>query len=444
MKSKVLALFDIINIKKDVSDWSFKTKLFYTALLLLVYRIGVHIPVPFTDVDAIRAAFKASSDSPFLQAFAMVGGSSSTLGVLTLGVAPYITASIIFSLLKNVIPRLKEMDETNEGKSKIQQWTRYLTIPLSVVQALGIVASAPALFHMSIFTESGVLPILVGTATMTVGALIAMRLGELITLKGVTNGTSLIISASILANMPTLYVNVWSNHSVIGVVALSAVLVSVIALATYVEHTEYRVPVLYPKTSMRRNVSFNNIPIKVAIAGVLPVIFSSSLLSVPYMLQQFMPDNKTLQTINAHFSHQSALYTIVYMLLTVGMTFFSLSMVFNVHDLSEQIKHQGGYINGKRPGQDTESFLRFIANRMCFLDGVYLCVMSMVTLQLFPLIGLTTGAFGATSIIILCTVTVTLLSAIEAENGMKSIRNFTLFTGKKASAPKQSLFARGK
>lgn len=426
LKNKIISLIDLCNIRKDATDWPFETKLFYTILLLVVYRIGVHIPIPFTNPELIRNAFKANGDSPFLQAFAMVGGSSQTLGVLALGVAPYITASILFSLIKNISPRLKTISETPEGQSKINQWTRYLSIPLSVLQSLGIVLGAPVLFRTNIYTEQGALPIVVGTAVMTAGALVAMRLGECITIRGVMNGTSLIISASILAHMPTLFVNVWVNHKIIGVVCLSAVLLATVSLATYVEHAEYRVPVIYPKTSMRRNVTPSNIPVKVAIAGVLPVIFSSSLLSMPSVLGQIWPNNHAISEANRVLAHNGVPYLVLYVLLTVALTFFSLAMTFDIHMISEQINHQGGFVVGKRPGFSTEAFLSFIANRMCFLDAVYLCVISMVTLQVFPLLGLTAGGFGATSVIILCTVTVTLLSAIEAESNMKSIRSFSL------------------
>lgn len=425
---KNFSFLSFLNIKKDIKEWSLGTKIFYTILLLVIYRIGVYIPIPFTNTEVLQEALKNNSDSPFLQAFAMVGGSANSLGILTLGVSPYITASIVLSLMKNVIPRLKTMNETYEGQQKIQQWTRYLTIPLAILQSLGIVVSAPYLFGVNVYTHTGILPLIIGTSVMTVGALIAMRLGELITLKGITNGTSLIISTSILASLPGLFATSWVNNQFIGIIWLISILLIVISFVTYVENSEYRIPVLYPKTSFKPTTSKTSIPIKVAIAGVLPVIFSSSLLSIPLLLQNFFPSNNIIQKINIFLSYGNLPYTILYILLTIALTFFSLSMTFNTKELSERIKHQGGYIAGKRPGYNTEAFLTSLAYKMCFLDGIYLCLISMVTIQIFPLIGLTTGAFGATSIIILCTVTVTLLSALEAEKKMKNLNNFSLFS----------------
>lgn len=401
--------------KKDVSDWNFKNKLAFTILMLVVYRIGVMIPIPFVNSNVFKDAVDQSQIAGgLLSAAAMVGGSLTQLGVFSLGVMPYITASIIFQLLKVAVPKLQALGQTDSGKKQITQWTRYVTVFLGFTQALGVVLGAPALMGINIFTEDTVIAKIIAVLTMTAGTLIIMRMGEELTAKGIGNGMSVIIFTSILSSLPNLIYQSYLAKGILSAIALFIILALILAMVSYIEKCEYRLSIVYAKTSTRKTVNHNNLPIKLAIAGVLPVILSSVLISVPRLLEGVW-DAGWIKWWNIHIGQGTIAYGIVFSLLTIAMTFFSVVIVFNVQEISKNIKTNGGFVTGKRPGEDTEVYLKYIANEMAGLDAIYLVLIGLVPLYLFPLVGVSEVAFGATSIIILCTVIVTILAVIDTE-----------------------------
>lgn len=410
---------------RDWTDWSFKQKLGFTLLMLFIYRVGVAIPLPFVDPTAFEEALSEGFASNFVAAITMVGGSLTQLGLFSLGVMPYITASIIFQLLKVALPRIKEMTENPVEQKRITQWTRYLTVFIAFTQSIGIILGAPMLLGVQVFTSTSILARVLTIFTMIVGAVIVMRIGEEITMRGVSNGMSLVIATSILSSMPALVYESFLGEKVFGVVGFSIILLGVLAIVSYVEKSEYRIPVIYPKTQYSVTGK-SNLPVKVAIAGVLPVIFSSVFISVPQMLTGFIKA-EWVSIIATTLTPGNWVYTILFILITVGMTYFSVQMVFDVDMISRQINEQGGFVVGKRPGKETKEFIKYIAYKMAGLDAVYLVVISLITLYLFPLVGVPEGAFGATSIIILSTVTVTLLATIDTETATKNLKKHSLF-----------------
>lgn len=404
---------------RSAADWSFKQKLAFTLGILFIYRVGVMIPLPFVNSDVFTNALAQSEIAgSLLSAATMVGGSLTQMGVFSLGVMPFITSSIVFQLLKLASPQLKELGETDAGKKQITQWTRYLTLLFASIQAVGIVIGAPSLLGVDVFGSAGLYPKIVAVLVMVAGSIIIMRFGEEITLKGIGNGTSLVIFTSILASIPALITQASIAKSWFGIILFLAILLGILAVVSYVEKSEYRVTVLYTKTSIRSNPSATHLPIKVAIAGVLPVILASALLSVPKLIGSFT-NWAWLQWIDINWPHGSVPYSLIFMLLIVGMTFFSVPMTFDAGMIAKSLKNQGGFVDGKTPGKGTEKYLSWIAQHMAGLDAVYLIAIGMASLYLFPLAGVPEGAFGATSIIILATVVVTLLGTIQSEISSK-------------------------
>lgn len=402
-------------------------KIRVTIALIFLYVLGTTIPLPFVDGAAFQAGIDESTLGTTLAGMmSIVGSSLSRLGLFSLGVMPYITASIIFSLLKFAIPRLKEIAE-NE-KERVTQWTRYLSIFLAATTGFTILYSAPKMLGVQVFPDSFIAFIIAWFA-ITVGAVITMRLGELVTAHGVTNGTSLLIFTSILAGMPSLILNAWVSHKVMGVVGFALIILGILGLAAFIEQAIYKVRVTYPKTSLRQVPSRSFIPIKVAIAGVLPVIFSSTFMSIPMLLGSFMNswtrpgwlqawtwlDGQWLLDISNAIPFGSFWYSAIYAVLTVAMTFFSVPMVFDTEQIADQVSKGGGIVEGVKGAGPLRSRLNYLVSKMAGIDALYLIVISAATLFLFPVVGIRDGAFGATSIIILTTVVVTLLQAVRAE-----------------------------
>ena len=407
------------------NDWTFAQKAWFTIALIVVYRIGVTIPLPFVDAGVFEGAIKTSTAAGSLvTAMTMVGSSIAQMGVFALGVMPFITASIVMQLMKVVFPKIKEMYEGDATKKIITQWTRYLAIVIAIIQGAGILIGSERMLGVDVFTTKSWVAFVIALFAMVVGSVIVMRLGEEITLKGVSNGTSLLIFTSILASLPTLMTQSYISKSWIGVIIFSAILLAVLALVAYVEKSEYKVPVVYPKTSVGAGSTRNNLPIKVAIAGVLPVIFASSLMSLPLMASA-ITQWEWVKWVERYFTFGTGLYAAVFVLLTIAATFFSVPLVFDPHQIATQIRANGGTVDNKRPGTETEKFLAYVSQKMAGLDSVYLVLISLATLYLFPLSGLAGGAFGATSIIILATVAVTLFAAIKAETSTKNLKDYS-------------------
>ena len=408
------------------SEWSIRKKLIFMVLLLMVYRVGVAIPVPFVNPQFISDSLASMRGEGLLLAMSMVGGSFTRLGLLSLGVMPYITASIIMQLMKVVIPKVEEAYRSDSGQKKITQWTRYLALLLAAIQSVSVVLGMPLLMGGQVFTTNSATAKIIAIFSLTIGAMITMRLGEIITQKGIGNGTSLIIFTSILVGLPSLITN--SSMSVGWFAAVGFVLVLAVLLAfiVYIEKTEYRVKVIYTKNSRNNRVQSNHLPIKVSIAGVLPVIFASTMVAVPQIIATIF-QNETTAKINNLFMYGAPLYTATFLLLTVFFTFFSLILVFDTKKLSANLTSSGGFIAGKRPGEETKQYLDRKSRQLSVFGAIYLVIISVVSIYVFPIVGVRAGGFTATSVIILCTVIVTLITAIQSEKSKQNTGKISIF-----------------
>lgn len=397
-------------------DWGLKEKILFVIVMIAIYRIGVSIPIPFVNSEAFADQLGKPALDTLLYATTMMGGSLTQLGIMSLGVLPFITASIVFQLLKVISPKISEMYKSDMDRKKITQWTRYLAVILSITQSVGFVIGAPALMGFSVFTTSSPWAIGIGIFSMTVGAVLAMRIGEEITLRGIGNGTSLLIFTSILATIPAMIAQTYRTEGIETSAIFVGLLILVFAFIMFIEKSEYRVPITYTKSSnnVSRSTQASMLPVKVAIAGVLPVIFASTLSMIPTLLSQFYTKDWVLK-IAEKMEYGSTPFVTVTIVLTIFFTFFSIKMVFDIDRISTELRSQGGFIDGQRPGEETESYLRKIGRQMGVLDAIYLSVISLGTFIAMPMLGIANNSFAATSIIILGTVVVTFLAAIDSE-----------------------------
>lgn len=397
-------------------DWGLKEKILFVIVMIVLYRIGVSIPIPFVNTEAFAEQLGKPALDTMLYATTMMGGSLTQLGLMSLGVLPYITASIIFQLLKVVSPKINEMHKNEVDRKKITQWTRYLSVVLSVTQAVGFVIGAPALMGFSVFTTSEPFAIVIGIFSMTIGAVLAMRIGEEITLRGIGNGTSLLIFTSILATIPAMIAQVYRGDGVEKTLIFLGLLILVFGFIMFVEKSEYRIPITYTKSShnVSRSTQASMLPVKVAIAGVLPVIFASTIVMLPSIIAQFYK-KEWVTELATTFEFGGTPFIILSLVLTVFFTFFSIKIVFDIDRITSELSSQGGFIDGQRPGRETESFLKKIGNQMGVLDAIYLSIISSGTMISMPLLGLNNNSFAATSIIILGTVVVTFIAAVDSE-----------------------------
>lgn len=397
-------------------DWGLSQKIMFVIAMVILYRIGVSIPIPFVNSEAFAEQLEKPALDTLLYATTMMGGSLSQLGMMSLGVLPFITASIIFQLLKVISPKINEMYQSDMDRKKITQWTRYLAVVLSITQSVGFVVGAPALMGFSVFTTSSPWAIGMGIFTMTIGAVLAMRIGEEITLRGIGNGTSLLIFTSILATIPAMIAQTYRFEGLNTSLIFVGLLVLVFAFIMFVEKSEYRIPVTYTKSghNVSRSTQASMLPVKVAIAGVLPVIFASTISMLPTMVSQFYSKDWVID-LAAKMEFGSPWFIGVSIVLTILFTFFSIKMVFDIERITTELRSQGGFIDGKRPGKETQDYLKKIGNQMGVLDAVYLSIISAGTFIAMPMLGITNNSFAATSIVILGTVVVTFLAAVDSE-----------------------------
>ena len=384
-----------------------KNRILFTLLMLLVYRVGAHITVPGLDQAALREQFGALQGT-FLGVYDMfVGGGLSRATVFALGIMPYISASIMFQLLAAVFPTIEKLQrEGDEGRKKITQWTRYTTVGLSIVQAYGY-----AIFLGSMagaVRTPGVGFVFTTVLALTVGAVVVMWLGEQITEDGIGNGMSLLIFFSIIQGFPAAVARTWESLMLgeigpFALVALLVVLVGVTAGVVAMTMAARRLPVQIPRKVVGRGriqegqKSF--IPIRLNSAGVMPIIFAQSFIVVPGTAAAFSR-SQLLQDISQVFQPGNWAYYITYALLILFFTYFYTAIIFNPIDLAENLKKQGAFIPGVKPGSRTAEYIDRILTRVTLPGAFYLAVIALVPFWIFDIFSIQTFFFGGTSLLI--------------------------------------------
>ncbi|MFO8174380.1 MAG: preprotein translocase subunit SecY [Longimicrobiales bacterium] len=384
-----------------------KNKILFTLLMLLIYRVGAHITVPGLDVNALREQFGQLQDT-FLGIYDMfVGGGLSRATIFALGIMPYISASIMFQLLAAVFPTIEKLQkEGDEGRKKITQWTRYTTVGLSAIQAYGysvFLGSLPGAVRdpSFLFTFTTVM-------TLTVGAVFIMWLGEQITERGIGNGMSLLIFFSIIEGFPAAAARTWEalmlgEIGALALVALLAVLIGVTAGVVAMTMGARKIPVQIPRKVVGRGriqegqKSF--IPLRINSAGVMPIIFAQAFIVVPGTAAAFSSVG-FLQTLADLFQPQTITYYVTYGLLIIFFTYFYTAIIFNPVDLAENLKKQGGFIPGVKPGARTAEYIDRVLTRVTLPGSVYLALIALLPFWIFDIFNIQTFFFGGTGLLI--------------------------------------------
>ncbi|MDC7120715.1 preprotein translocase subunit SecY [Cellulomonas fimi] len=416
-----------------------RRKLLFTIGIMVVFRIGSFLPTPGVSYPNVQVCIDQTQGANDLIGIVNLfsGGALLQLSVFALGIMPYITASIIIQLLRVVIPKFEELHrEGQSGTAKLTQYTRYLTIALAVLQSTTIITIARSgqLFQgctVDVIPDDSWITLLIMVITMTAGTGLIMWLGELITERGVGNGMSLLIFTSIAASFPGA---MWSIAGGAGggakFVAVLAVVVLVIALVVFVEQSQRRIPVQYAKRMVGRRMyggSSTYIPIKINMAGVIPVIFASSLLAVPGLIAQFGdPTAGWVQWVSRYIADPASPWHIaIYVLLIIFFCYFYTAITFNPDEVADNMKKYGGFIPGIRAGRPTAEYLDYVITRITAPGSIYLALVALIPTIVFIALDVSTNIpFGGSSILIVVGVGLETVKQIESQLQQRHYEGF--------------------
>ncbi len=425
------------------SNQKLTNKILFTLAMLAIYRIGVQIPCPGLDASAVQSFFQNQGGGLFGMFNTFTGGALERFSVLALGVMPYISASIIFQLLQSGVPYLEQLKKEGEqGRKKINQYTRYATVLLCVVQGYAMSnwlfkSAAPDGSTLVLSKSIGFIDFRILTViTLTAGTCFIMWLGEQITERGIGNGISLIIFAGIASGMPAGAVSIWKQFqsgqlSLPLVLGLLGGMVFILGFIIFIEVAQRRIPVQYSqrgagKQSMQAQGS--HLPLKINFANVIPPIFASSILMFPATMAQFFGDSQIIKFLQENLMPTGALYQIIFIALVVFFCFFYTEIVFNPEEVSDNLKKYGGFIPGIRAGRSTAEYIKRVLDRLTVVGAVYLsavCVLPIILMQSMSL----SFYFGGTSLLILVGVALDFIQQVQShllsskyENMMKGTR----------------------
>jgi len=418
MSNKLVQIWKAKDLRKNI---------LFVLAMLVIFRLIAHIPIPGVDATALKNLFASNQILGLLNLFS--GGGMETFSVVMMGVGPYITSSIIFQLLGMIIPKIEEMQKEEAGRAKINKWTRLATVPLAALQAYGMItllgrSSAGLLAGVSSFDFATMI------LTVTAGSIFLMWLGELITEKNVGNGISLLIFAGIISSLPRVVQQIAFTFDQTQLYTLIGFIV--IALATVIgiviiNEGQRNIPVQYAR-QIRGNRAYGgtstHLPIRVNMAGVIPIIFAISVVLFPSMIAQFLVHAQTAWVVDfanwviAAFNNQ-LVYGIVYFLLVVAFTYFYTEVIFHPEQISENLQKQGGFIPGIRPGKHTSEYLAYTTHKIILVGALFLGVIAILPLIMRYFTGMQSLAIGGTSLLIVVSVVIETVKQIESQLTMR-------------------------
>ena len=417
-----------------------RKKLLMTAFIILIFRLGNNIPVPYVDTALLSNYFASSSATILGMMNVMSGGAFGRATLLALGIQPYINSSIIIQLLTIAIPALERLAKEGgeDGKKKIAAITRYATVAIGLLQAFGYYMLCRS---QNFLTDTGVLPAIVVILVFTAGSAFTMWLGEQITEFGIGNGISVILFAGIISRVPTavfaLYTgiynwvtgatgtNVLRIHPV-GAVGIVLGMLALVVFVVFITLAERRLPVQYAKRVVGRKMmggNSTNIPMKVNMSGVMPIIFAQTIASIPATIAAFVPKWQNSAFMRA-FDTTSVIYCVVYFLLIIGFSYFYATIQFNPVEVANNLKKQGGFIPGFRPGRPTVEFISKVLNKITMFGALYLSVIAILPIVTDAIIGASYLAIGGTSVMIVVSVALETQKALEAQMMMRHYKGF--------------------
>lgn len=408
-----------------------RKRVLFTLGMMIIYRVGGLIPIPGIDSSALRSFFAQSGNDLFNMYNMFVGGAFAHAAIFALGIMPYISASIILQLAGTIVPKIAQLQkEGQEGRAKITQWTRYLTVAIAMVQAFGV-----SVFLLGINTSDGGSIVLesfrsgagrmgftlLTIITLTAGTVFVMYLGEQITARGIGNGTSLIIFIGIVASIPQAVLQegklfLSGEHDMIRIALILAAVFAIVAFIVLVDQGVRRIPLQNPRQMVGRKVqggAASFLPLKVNTAGVIPVIFASSLMFIPGTMATFMPDVLIMQDIARWFSPGHLMHDLGYVVLIVFFAYFYTAVQYNPSDIAENLKKSGGFVPGIRPGRKTAEYIDYVLTRITLPGAIFLAIISVGPFYLKDSLG-TSFYMGGTSVLICVGVALETLRQLEA------------------------------
>jgi preprotein translocase subunit SecY len=399
-------------------------RVLFTALILAVYRLGSWIPAPGVNSDTISDYFKGQSGTVLSLLNLFSGGALSQFAIFALGIMPYVTASIILQLMTVVVPRLEQLQKEGEaGFAKINQYTRYLTVVLAALQSLGYAY----LFKRQGALEAGFGRTMLIVLTLTAGTTLLMWMGELITKRGVGNGISLLIFASILTGLP-IGIRAWVNGGVMERLFFPIIAVAIVVAVVFIQEGQRRIPIQYAKRMVGRRMTAGGstyMPLRVNMAGVIPIIFAAAVMAFPPTIAQYFPQTQSF--INEHFLPTDAWYLLLEGFLIVIFTYFYTAVQFNPVDQADNLRKHGGYIPGIRPGPPTAQYLDRVLTRLTLPGALYLALVAVLPslfIRYFGFSQAVSGALGGTSVLIAVGVALDTMRQMESQMMMRSYEGF--------------------
>ena len=412
-----------------------RKKILFTVFILLIYRLGNAVPVPYVDVAALKEYFDTTLSSTVLGLYnAMSGSAFSRATVFALSINPYINSSIIMQLLCIAIPALERLqkDGGEEGRKKIASITRYVTVGLALIMGF---AYYSMLRNYGLLTQTGVLTGIVIVLTFTAGSAFIMWLGEQITEFGIGNGISIILFASIISRIPSTVSSAITNiaggaQSIGGVLVILVLALALVVVIVFVNDSERRIPIQYAKQMRGRKMYGGQstfLPIKVNMSGVMPIIFAQSIASLPATILAFnnpANDWKFTTVMRTITNTNGVLYAIVYFLLIIAFGYFYAAIQYNPIEIANNLKKNGGYIPGFRPGRPTAEFIQKVIHKIVLFGSLYLGVVAILPIIISNISGYSSLAIGGTSVIIVVGVALETAKALEAQMMMRNYKGF--------------------
>ena len=423
-----------------------RNKILFTIFALLIFRLGSAVPVPFVDTDLLGGYLDNMSGTIFGLMNAMSGGAFATATVFALGVQPYINSSIIVQLLTVAIPALERLQKEGgeEGRKKIAAITRYVTVAIALLQGFGYYTLIRVNELLALNGMNGIWAGIVIVLSFTAGSAFVMWLGEQITEFGIGNGISIILFAGILSRVPsavrTMYRGIRNNMDGVtgqfnlpwwGAILIVIGVLAIVVLIVFIQNSERRIPVQYAKRVVGRKMyggQSSHIPLKVNMSGVMPIIFAQAIASLPATIGMFVPaaqqEGTGWYTFLQIFNTTSVIYIVVYFLLIIGFSYFYSTMQFNPVEVANNLKKNGGFIPGFRPGKPTADFIHKVLNRITMFGALYLAIIAIAPIVTGAILDQGNLAIGGTSIIIVVSVALETTKALEAQMLMRHYKGF--------------------
>ncbi len=409
-----------------------RQRLMFTAIIIALYRLGAFVPLPGIPRDALATGLQTGQNAITGLFGVFTGGAFNNLSVFSLGIMPYITAAIVMQLMTVAIPRLQELAKEGEsGQQKITQYTRYFTLVLAFVQSIAMVLFFRSAQAGAVLAGASPIDFFLVILTLTTGVMLTMWLGELISQHGLGNGISLIITVSILSQAPRGIRALLEDGNVLTMVILGILALLIVAAIVFVNEGQRRIPITYAKRQVGRRMSQGGttyLPLKVNMAGVIPIIFASSILIFPVVLGQMFAggdQSSILGRISLFFSPGNAPYLILYALLILMFTYFYTAVQFNPIEHADNLKKSGGYVPGYRPGQPTALYLNQVLTRITLFGAVFLAAVAVVPYLITGIMNLPQSIYlGGTSMLIVVGVSLDTVRQLESQLMMRNYEGF--------------------